>query len=81
MVLTKPELIASLQNEVRILLHLASKVDDRSRDYRPTAKQRSTTELLQYLTIMGPALIEAAANGKFDPAVWSEHQKAAAARN
>jgi hypothetical protein len=81
MVLTKSELIQSLQNEVRILLHLASKVDDRSRDYRPTPKQRSTTELLQYLTIMGPGLIEATKNGTFDPAVWTEHQKAAAARN
>jgi len=81
MVLTKSELIESLQNEVRILLHLASKVDDRSREYRPTPKQRSTTELLKYLTIMGPALIEAASNGKFDPAVWTEHQKAAEARN
>ena len=42
MVLTKAELIGSLQNEVRILLHLAGKVDAKSVDYRPTAKQRST---------------------------------------
>jgi hypothetical protein len=36
MVLTKSELIASLQNEVRILLHLASKIDRAKLDYRPT---------------------------------------------
>ena len=59
MVLTKPELIGSLQNEVRILLHLTTKVDRGKLDYRPTPKQRSTLELLQYLTIMGPSLTNA----------------------
>jgi len=48
MVLTKDELVGSLKHEVRILLHLASKVDPAKLDYRPTAKQRSTLELLQY---------------------------------
>ena len=38
MVLTKSELIASLHNEVRILLHLVSKVDRTKLDYRPTPK-------------------------------------------
>ena len=52
MVLTKSELIASLQNESRILLHLAGKVEPQMRDYRPTPKQRSALELLQYLSIM-----------------------------
>jgi len=79
MVLTKPELIASLQNEVRILLHLAGKVDRARLDYRPTAKQRSTLELLQYLTIMGPALIEAAQAGTFDPAAWTAKENGAKA--
>jgi hypothetical protein len=54
MVLTKEELIASLQNEVRILLHLAGKVDRSQVDYRPTPTQRSILDLLQYLAIMGP---------------------------
>ncbi|HEY7444317.1 MAG TPA: hypothetical protein VH701_17940 [Vicinamibacterales bacterium] len=81
MVLTKSELIGSLQHEVRILLHLASKIDRAKLDYRPTAKQRSTLELLKYLTIMGPALVEAARNGKFDPAAWTAAEKAAEARN
>jgi hypothetical protein len=81
MVLTKPELIASLQNEVRILLHLASKVDRDKLDYRPTPKQRSTFELLQYLTIMGPALVKAAKAGTFDLDVWKAAEQAAAARD
>ncbi len=45
MVLTKTELIASLQHEVRILTHLCSKVRPEMLDYRPTPKQRSTIEL------------------------------------
>jgi hypothetical protein len=78
MVLTKEELIASLQNEVRILLHLAGKVDRKQLDYRPTPKQRSTLELLQYLVVMGPMLIRAIKAGAFDGAAW---QAAAAEAN
>ena len=70
MVLTKEELIASLQNEVRILLHLASKIDRNKLDYRPTPKQRSTMELLQYLVVMGPMLIRAIKAGAFDGPAW-----------
>jgi hypothetical protein len=81
MVLTKPELIASLQNEVRILLHLAGKIEPAMLDYRPTPKQRSTLELLQYLTIMGPALVRAAQAGDFDTAAWTAAENAAKARN
>jgi hypothetical protein len=81
MVLTKDELIGSLQNEVRILVHLASKVDPTTADYRPTPKQRSTLELLRYMSIMGPELIKATKAGGFDPAVWTVAQKAAEARD
>ena len=81
MVLTKSELISSLQKEVRILLHLAGKVDRSKLDYRPTPKQRSTLELLQYLSIMGPALVEVAKAGTFDPAAWTALEKDAEARN
>jgi hypothetical protein len=81
MVLTKEELIASLQNEIRILLHLTSKVDRNQLDYRPTPKQRSTIELLRYLTIMGPALIPAIKTGTFDGAAFGASQAAANAMN
>jgi hypothetical protein len=81
MVLTKDELIASLKHEVRILVHLAEKVDRTSLDYRPTPKQRSTFELLKYLSMMGPALVQAAQAGNFDPAAWTVEEKAAAARD
>jgi hypothetical protein len=84
MVLTKDELIGSLKDEVRILLHLTSKVDPQRLDYRPTANQRSTLELLQYLTIVGPIHLRTIASGVFDMEVWRntwrEEEKSASGR-
>jgi len=77
MVLTKDELISALQSEVRILLHLAGKVDRNKLDYRPGAKQRSTLELLQYLTIMGPHLVRFIKAGTFDGPAWQSAEAAA----
>lgn len=81
MVLTKAELIGSLQHETNILSHLAGKIKPAMIDYRPTPKQRSALELLQYLTIMGPQLIGAAKRGAFDAAAWTDAEQAAAARD
>ena len=76
MVLTKSELIDGLQNEVRILLHLTTKIEPSMVDYRPTEKQRSTIELLQYLTVMGPVLVKAALTGTFDRDEWGARSAA-----
>ena len=81
MVLTKAELIGSLQNEVRILQHLAGKVDRASLDYRPTPKQRSTLEWLQYLTIMGPEMVRGIKDLKFDGEAWMRSEEAAKTRD
>jgi hypothetical protein len=81
MVLTKSELIASLQNEVRILFHLAGKIDRANLDYRPTPKQRSTIELLKYLSMMGPTLVQYAMADTPDPALWATAAQAAEARD
>jgi len=81
MVLTKSELIASLQQEVKILLHLAGKIDRSKLDYRPTPKQRSTIELLKYLSMMGPTVIEYAKAVTPDPNLWADAVKAADARD
>ena len=70
MVLTKPELLTELQKEVRILVHLAGKLDPSQLDYRPTAKQRSSLELLRYLSFMGPQIVAAAKNKAFDGPAW-----------
>ena len=81
MVLTKEELLKTLKKEVQILVHLAGKVEPSMVDYRPTPKQRSTLELLRYMTNMGPQLLKAARDGKFDGEAWVAATKAAEARN
>jgi hypothetical protein len=81
MVLVKSELIAQLQKEVDILVHLSSKVDRSKLDYRPTPKQRSIIELLRYLSIMGPNLVLGAKSGAFDREAWQAATKAAEARD
>jgi hypothetical protein len=81
MVLTKQELVATLHKEIRILLHLAGKLDVAQLDYRPTPKQRSSIELLRYLSFMGPVLVATAKNGKFDGAAWKSEMDAADGRN
>ncbi len=81
MVLTKSELINSLQHETRILVHLASKVDRSQLDYRPTPKQRTTEEWFRYLSVMGPNLVRAAKVGTFDPAAWTAENEASQTRS
>jgi hypothetical protein len=81
MVLTKEELIGSLQNEVRILSHLITKIDRSMIDYRPTPKQRSTFELLKYLSMMGPTIIRYTLAPTPDFGVWTEAAQAAEARD
>ena len=81
MVLTKSELITLLQKEVRLLLHLTTKIDAAALDYRPTPKQRSTLELLRYLTTSGPALIQYAKGQPMDPDAIAEAAQAANGRD
>jgi hypothetical protein len=81
MVLTKAELLASLQKEVRILLHLAGKFNAERLAYRPTPKQRSGIELLRYLSYMGPQLLTAGKRGSFDREAWKAEIQAADERN
>jgi hypothetical protein len=80
-VLTKSELIALLQKEVRVLQHLVTKIDASMLDYRPTPKQRSTIELLRYLTNMGPMLIRYAKGQPLDAAAMADAIQTANARD
>jgi hypothetical protein len=80
MVLVKSELISQLQKEVDILTHLASKIDRSQLDYRPTATQRSTLELLRYLSIMGPELVKGA-KSQFNVEAWQAAVKASETRD
>lgn len=80
MVLTVEELVSALQHEVRILVHLAGKVDLAQLDYRPTPKQRSTLELLRYMAILGPTQIPMIREGAFTRAGMSAAWTPAEAR-
>jgi hypothetical protein len=83
MVLTKDELIAAFRKEIHILSHLITKVDPAKIDYRPTAKQRSILELIQYLTVMAPAMTLSIKGGEFTPeamgAIWAPRDAASKA--
>jgi len=81
MVFTRSELVDSLQHEIDILVHLTGKIDRANLDYRPTPKQRSTMELLRYLTMMGPMLVKFTKGGGFDPAAWTAEKSVADARD
>ena len=72
MILTKDELLASLLNEIRVLMHLASKVDPDKLDYRPTPEQRSTLELLHYLVIFSSIHLRAILSDRFDMNAWRQ---------
>jgi hypothetical protein len=47
---TKQNLIDTLSNEFRIIKHLAEKIPTGTDGYKPTEGQRTTLELLQYLS-------------------------------
>ena len=52
-------LLDSIQHEVNVVKHLATKVPEGKVDWRPTEGQRSIGELMQYLTICGSGPAEA----------------------
>ena len=80
-IFTRAELIASLQQEVRIALHLAGKVDRAQLDYRPTPKQRSTLELVRYLSMMGPTVVRYILAETPTMEIWTAAEEAANARD
>ena len=79
MVLSKQDLVTCLQKEIRILIHLCGKIEPGMLDFRPTPKQRSTIELLRYLTIMGPVLVPSIQKGAFLGENWGAAQAQAEA--
>ncbi len=72
MVLTKEELLSGLRGELRLLLHLMSKVEPAMLDYRPSPKQRSLLELLQYLTLVGPIHMKGVLASSWSMAEWGK---------
>jgi len=63
---TKDQLLASLKSETAIIKHLAGCVPAGQLGYRPTPAQRSTGELLQYLTYTAEASVRYGITGTWD---------------
>ncbi len=81
MVLSKAELIASLQTEVRLVVHLVSKAAPAHLDYRPGPSQRSTLDLIRYISMMGPTILRWSLANTSDFEIWTKAEVASKERN
>ena len=64
--LTRQELKDALSEEIRLVRHIATKLDASRLDYRPTEGQRTTLELMRYLAMCGIGPAAACAAGSWD---------------
>ena len=64
--LTKTDFLSALKRETKILCHLSAQLEPRHLDFRFTPPQRSTLELLQYLTINAQAGVGYYMTGSWD---------------
>jgi hypothetical protein len=74
--ITKTQLLDSMLHECTVIQHLFTKLTPEGLAYRPSPKQRTTAELLQYLSVIGIAgatCIEARDWKRFAP--FSERAK------
>ena len=65
--ITKDELLAGMQRECDICIHLHSKIPDGGLDFRFTPDQRTTLELLRYLSFVGTGFTTAVIDATWDP--------------
>lgn len=75
--ITKDQLLASMRHETRVIQHLAAKVPAGQLGYRPTPGQRSTEELLRYMTRMAIVPTMYALDGTWERAEGAEASAAA----
>jgi len=66
--LSKDQLLDSIALELRVARHLATKLPPGRLDWRPTPSQRSTIDLLRYLSTAGTDLTRAMLSGTWDTA-------------
>ncbi|MEI6660304.1 MAG: hypothetical protein WCK91_02680 [bacterium] len=69
--ITKEQYLDSLVRELEIIKHLGEKVKPEQMSFKPTEKQRTLGELMQYLGYVFPAVIEGAV--KNDKAVYMQY--------
>ena len=75
--ITKDQLLASMRHETKLMQHLATKVPPGTYGWRPTPGQRSTLELMQYLTTCGTIGVSYAVTGSWETAEKLEKDAAA----
>jgi hypothetical protein len=63
--LNKSDLRDTMIHEYKLIKQLTAKLPEGSEDYRISPNQRSTMELLRYLTLLGPGLVHAANDNGF----------------
>lgn len=63
--LSKNDLRDSIVNEFKIIKQLVGKLPEGSGEFRISPEQRSTTELLRYICVMGPGTLHAANDNNF----------------
>ncbi len=73
----KQQFLESCAHETRVIRHLATKVPPGGLEWRPTPKQRSTLELLRYLTTCAIVPAKALVAGNWDDAEALEAASAA----
>jgi hypothetical protein len=64
--ITPKQFLSAVDHETRVLKHLATKVPAGTYDWRPTPAQRSTIELMRYLTSAASAPCRAMIEGSWD---------------
>jgi hypothetical protein len=69
---TKTQFLDTCRFETRVIQHLATKVLPGRLEWRPTPKQRSTLELLRYLTTCAIVPAQAMVSGSWDHAEPAE---------
>jgi hypothetical protein len=70
--ITRDQLITTMRHEVNVIKHLAGKVPAGKLDWRPTPKQRSTLELMRYLTTCAIVPVKSMIGGSWDHAAAIE---------
>ena len=71
--ITRAQLAASMVHECNVSIHLVEKLSPAARGYRPTPGQRTTEELLGYLSICGIAGTRSMAEGNWK--IFSEYRE------
>ena len=71
---SKQQLLKAIQNEIRIIKHLGSKVTDTNKGHAVAEKSRTAFELLKYIAYEMPAQVNLIVNAGWDQEIYSTWQ-------